>query len=81
MGVGPQLPPTGLPRGEGRSSFMNDNGDYLMTEEQWKALVAFVKSEAEYAANENFNRNDCGDSLRRMEAEKVARDAFLGEQH
>jgi hypothetical protein len=52
-----------------------------MTEEQWNALAAFIKSEAEYAANENFNRNDCGDSLRRGKFEDEAREAFLGKVH
>lgn len=67
--------------GRAGAAFLLNERRNDMTEEQWKALVAFVKSEAEYAANENFNRNDCGDSLRRMEAEDTARKAFLGEQH
>lgn len=50
-----------------------------MTEEQWKALAAFVKSEAQYAANEMLNRNDMRDALNRMETEDEACRVFLGE--
>jgi hypothetical protein len=46
-------------------------------ERQWDALAAFVKSEAQYAANKLMNRNECSDELRRTEFEKEARTAFM----
>lgn len=52
-----------------------------MTEGQWQALAAFIKSEAKYAADEIMNRNSCGDELRRGAIEDEARAAFLGKVH
>lgn len=48
-----------------------------LTEEQWGALKAFVTSEAEYAANEAFNRNSSGEYLRRRHYEEAAKEALV----
>lgn len=48
-----------------------------MTLEQWDKLSAFIKSEAEYAANEVMNRNDVSDARRRYEFEDEARNVLL----
>ena len=43
-----------------------------MTEEQFELLLELIRSEAEYAANDIMNRNDCQESLTRQEvAERV----------
>jgi len=48
------------------------------TDEQWRALSAFVKSEATYAANEIMNRNDLRDELNRREVEDDCEVALKG---
>lgn len=50
----------------------------FLTDEQWRALSAFVKSEAEYAAREVINRNDLRDEINRREAEDDCEVALKG---
>ena len=50
----------------------------FLTDEQWRALSAFVKSEAAYAANEVVNRNDLRDAINRREAEDDCEIALKG---
>ena len=49
-----------------------------MTQDQLEAFIDFIKNEAQYAADDIMNRNDCYESLRRMRLEKELREAFLG---
>lgn len=47
-----------------------------MNEEQLEALIAFIEYEAEYAAKELINRNDCSDACIRYEYKDELRKAF-----
>lgn len=48
-----------------------------MTEDQWDALVDFIKSEAYYAANDILNGNSCEDVSRRYEVEEYTRKVIV----
>ena len=51
-----------------------------MTSDQWDKLSAFITSEAEYAAREVMNRNDCGDAVRRSEITRETREALVSSE-
>lgn len=40
-------------------------------------LLNLIETEAQYAANEPFNRNDCSDSLARYKAREEFRVVFM----
>lgn len=48
-----------------------------MTEEQFEKLAALIRCEAEYAVDEQFNRNSGSEWLRREAIRKEAHDALV----